>query len=170
MNKANPYPYAMRGGLIIGILYAMSFLFAASGISVLSALTYLISVIAIVLAYRFTRAYREKDCNGIISFGQVFWFILLLFFFAGVVSAVVKLFYLRFINPDFLETTFNQAMTVLEQMKVEIHEESIDLLHQLMQPTEYVMQSLMGDVLTGCFWGLVFAPFIRRNPQDQQNN
>ncbi len=159
--RPNPSSHAMKWGMVIGACFAANFLLSASGIAALSVLTYLLEAVILVLSWRVTRSYRDTECGGVMSFGQVWWYITLLFFFASLIGAIVKWGYMKWINTGYLDDLFSQTMLLLEQMKVELPEAAVEQVEAMMTPTQFAMQSIFSDTLLGALLGLIYAPFLK---------
>lgn len=159
----SPFSHAMRWGMLLGLCFIVNFLMSVSGIAVLSFFTWVLDIFILYLVYRIAKNYRDKECEGQIRYGQVFSYILLLFFFAALIAGVVKYIYLQFIAPDYLNTLYNQTMLLLESLGTNLPENFDVQLQQLLQPIQYTFQSITSDCFLGCFVGVIYGFFIRRN-------
>lgn len=166
-SRPNPMNHAMRWGLLIGACFAVNFLLSVSGIVWLNVLTYLIEILILVLAWRFAKNYRDQECGGVITFGRAWTYIFLLFFFASLIGGIVKFVYLQWINPEYLANILSQSMIMLEQAKIEIPQDSINLIEQLLTPIYYTFQNIMADMFLGAILGLIYAPFLKRKEIEQ---
>jgi ABC-type uncharacterized transport system permease subunit len=82
----------MLSGLIMGVFFSLNFLLSVSHNTFLSLLSYLVFAVILVTTYRFTIRFRDTECGGAISYGRAFSYILLLYFFAALISSVVNTF------------------------------------------------------------------------------
>lgn len=160
--KPNPLAHAMKYGLGLGACFSADFLLSVSNNVWLALLTYPLSVFIWVYTYRSARNLRDKECGGVIRYWPVVSYIAMLFFFGALIAAAVELVYLKYINPDYLENMFSQAMVLLEQLGIDLPEASIEQVHRLMRPSEYIMQFVALKCLGGFWLGILYAFFIRR--------
>lgn len=97
---------SMSNGLILGILFSINFLLSITKITPLVLISYGLMTFILVVTYRTAIRFRDKECLGEINFGKAFSFIILTYFFAALISSVVKYVYFQFIDPDiFTEIT-----------------------------------------------------------------
>ncbi len=161
----NPFPHAMRWGLVLGACLTVNFFMSVSGNAVLSLLTWVLDIGILYLVYRIVCNYRDKECGGQMRYFQVFSYILLLFFFASLVASAVKYVYLQFLAPDYLTSLYNQVMLLLEEMNVNLPAGFSDQFRVLMQPIQYAMQSITTECLLGGFIGIIYGFIVRRTKQ-----
>ena len=117
----------------------------------------------IFLTYRITCKFRDEHNNGELSYGKGWAFIVLLFFFAAIISSVVKYIYFQFINPDYLAELLN--LTLLQLEKLSISEEEIninDSLEAILSPINYSLQYLWINTMLGALLGVIMAAFTKK--------
>ena len=158
----NPMPHAMRNGFSVGLLFSANFLLSTSNNAFVQALTYAAIVMIAVFAWKAACDFRDREAEGIISFYRVFSYIFLLFFFASLISALVKLVYLKYINTDYLSQLLDSTLKFVEQAKITIPEGSEDALKSMLSPISFTMNTVMADMLIGAVIGLCYAPFIKK--------
>ena len=153
---------AMTNGLILGVLFSFNFLFSISKSIPLVLLSY--GLMAFILYFTYTSAnrYRDKECNGIISFGKSFSFILLSFFFAALISSIVKFVYFQFINPEYLSRLLNESMKAVEMLKLPVDGASYEQMESMMKPATFSLQFVWMNVFMGTIIGLIMSPFIKK--------
>ncbi len=145
----------------MGVLFSVNFLCSVSSNVFVRLLTYLIIAAIVVATYRLALWYRDEEQGGYISYGKAFSFIVLSFFFASLVSALVKFVYLQYINTDYLDNLFTQSMAVLEKLNMPTGQTE-ESLRSLLKPSTFVFQYIWANVLIGCFVGMVTAVFAKR--------
>lgn len=155
---------AMLNGLIMGGLFSINFLFSVSKISALVILSYVMITIIVVGIYKMSIRFRDEECEGAISFGKTFSFILLTFFFAAIISSVVKYIYFQYINPAYLESMFEESMKLLEKMKYPMNDASVEQMESILKPATFTLQYIWVNVLAGTFVGLIMSGFIKKPP------
>ncbi len=159
----NPFRHAMKYGLVMGVAIILLFVCMTIPHALTTILTPILIGVIVWLTYRFAVHFRETESNGQITYSQAFSYILILFFFASLVTAVLRYGYLEFINTSYLTDTFNQAMFLYEQMQIDIPTEMVDEMHHIMVPTRFTMQFIMVDCMSGLFLALIVAIFVRKS-------
>ena len=153
---------AMYNGLIMGVIFSINFLFSVSKITSLVLLTNVIAILIIIGIYRLAIRFRDTECNGIITYSKAFSLILLTFFFAAIISSVVKFVYFQFINPDYLDQMFQETMKVLNKMKFPVNDEMINQTKSMLKPVNYTFVYIWTNVFFGLIVGLIMAAFIKK--------
>ncbi|MBQ8100334.1 MAG: DUF4199 domain-containing protein [Paludibacteraceae bacterium] len=166
---SNPFPHAMRWGLLIGACFGLNFLLSTSTSTVTAAISWLIEAFILVATWRIGKNYRDTEAGGSLSFYRAFSYIFILYFFAGLIGALVKLLYTQYVNPGYLDGLMEQTLQVLQQLKIDLPEDSAGQLRQLMTPVQFTMQSFMADTLLGALLGLLYAPFLRKTEKNDHN-
>ncbi|MDP4238883.1 MAG: DUF4199 domain-containing protein [Bacteroidota bacterium] len=153
---------AMYNGLIMGVIFSINFLFSISKITLLVLSTNIIAVLIVVGIYRMTIKFRDTACEGIISYWKAFSYILYTFFFAALISSVVKYVYFQFINPDYLGQMYQDTMKMLTTMKFSITDALEDQTKKMLRPATYTLIYVWSNVLMGIVVGLIMAAFIKK--------
>jgi hypothetical protein len=154
---------AMQNGLIMGVIFSINFLLSASKILPLVVITYAIAVTIVFLIYRYTIRFRDLECNGEISYGRAFSYIILLFFYAALISTAVKYIFFRFINPGFLDTMFQDTMKMMQVMKMSMNNAEIDQTQKMFTPLSFSMLYIWSNVIMGVIVGLIMAVFVKKD-------
>lgn len=163
------YKIAMRNGLFMGMLFSINFLFSASRNVTLMILTYLIMAMIIWGTYRMTSHFRDRESGGFISYWKAVYFILLVFFFSSIISALFKIGYTSFINKEYLPQLFEEGVRQLEKNRalferfnMPMDEEYIDQLERQFRPVSYAFQTIWTNLLAGTLLGLILAGIVKR--------
>ncbi|MCM1035178.1 MAG: DUF4199 domain-containing protein [Paludibacter sp.] len=160
--SSTPLTYTMRYGLVTGACFTANFLLSAANNMQLAMLTYLISLYVWIFTYKNTCTFRDKACKGAIGYWSVVSYIAMLFFFGSLIAGTIMLIYTKYISPDYLNNLFDQSMLLLEEIGIDLPEPQIDQLHNLLRPSNYVLQFIAGKCLGGCLLGMLYAFFIRK--------
>lgn len=167
--QANIFTITMKNGLLLGILFSVNFLLGTSKNLALVLLTYVVLVLIIYLTFRTAKSYREHHLGGYMRFWQGFNFIVMSFFFAGIISAIFKMIYTRYLNPDFLPALFELSMTqmetnraLFESFNITMDEAYIDQVERQFKPTAYALQSIWINVFFGVILGLLLSGFVQK--------
>lgn len=159
--QVNIMKSAMKSGAILGILFSINFLLSIPTNTFTDILSYFVVAAILFVTYRLSVQFRDKECEGYITYGKAFTFILLSFFYASIISAFVKLIYFQFINTDFLPNFFNEYMLTLESIgyPVELVE---DTMRSLFKPASFSLLSISANLFSGVFVGLIMSAFVKK--------
>lgn len=154
---------AMRYGIPMGVIFSINFILTTFKSPIVNLLTYFVMFVCIYLTYRITCKYRDEYNNRELSYGKGWTFITLLYFFAGIISSVVKYIYFQFINPEYLSELFNQTLLILEEFPVNKQELDIsENIESLLSPVNYSLQYLWINTMLGALLGLIMAVFTKK--------
>ena len=171
--QTNVLNAAMKYGLIMGIVFSVNFLLSVSGNAIITLLGYLVVAFICVLTYRFAIAYRDKENGGTISFGHAFFFIILLFLFAAIISSLFKFIYFKYLNVNYLPMLLEQSVSMMQQLQEQFHlsvpDDYYETMDKMMSPTAYTLQYIWVNTFLGVVMGLIIAPFVKKD-KDIFNN
>ncbi len=171
--KPNPiqlkYRYAANYGLILGAYLAVFYIIQiiAPNIKIVNLVNTVSILFTPFLCYYLTKKFRDKALGGFMKFSSSWSFGIWLFFFAGLIMAVVYFIHFQFINPDYISDIFNQSLLMLESM--DYPKDQLDLLAKNGIPTslEMVFSYLFAYVIMGAILFIFISPFVmRKNPDD----
>ena len=152
----------MRNGLILGLVFSVNFLFSISSNLLLGLLSYAVIAIIIYLSHRFTVNYRDVECDGAISYRHSLAYVVLLFLYAALISAIVKYLFFQYLNPGFLPDLMNKSIEVMEQIMPSVPEETYDNMETMMSPINYSLMVTWMNVVMGLFLGLIIAGIVKK--------
>jgi len=152
----------MLNGLIMGGLFSINFLFSISKITFLGILSYVLITIILMGIYKMVIRFRDEDCKGVITFWKSFSFILLTFFFAAIISSVVKYIYFQYINPAYLAEMFEESMKLMEKLNFPMNEDSVTQMESILKPASFTLQYIWINVFMGSLVGLVMSAFVKK--------
>jgi hypothetical protein len=152
----------MFGGLILGILFSLNFLISLIGWGFAGFLSFIITILIVYYTYHSVIKYRDMECEGAITYGNSLTYIILSFFFAALIGAAVKYFYVGFINKEYLETLLQETYKIMDMMKFPVTEEAYDQIEKMMSPVGFAIQSIWANVLLGLLLGLIMSIFTRK--------
>lgn len=162
------YKITMRNGLFMGLLFSVNFLFSSSRNVTLMLLTYVVMAFIIWGTYRMTRQFRDKEQGGYISYWRAVYYVILLFFFSSIISALIKIGYTSYINTEYLPQLFEEGIrqiennrALFESLNIPIGEEYIDQLEQQYRPVPYAFQTIWVNILSGTILGLIVGGIVR---------
>ncbi len=125
------------------------------------------------LGYIFAKKFRERHCDGSITFSRAFLFTTFMYMFASLFVAVVHYIYFRYIDGGFV---FEAYRSILNQFKetagaelttsLNQFEEAIDLLSGL-TPLEMTFQLISQNMFYGMLMAIPTALIVMRKKKNE---
>lgn len=167
--QSDIFKITMRNGLYMGLLFSVNFLFSASRITALMLLTYVVIAFIIWASYKLSIQFRDQHNDGYINYWKVVSFVVLTFFFGGIISGLFKMIYTSYINPEFLPQLFEEGVrqmeqnrSLLESLNLNMDEEYYEELERQFRPAPYSFQTLWVNILSGTVLGLIIAGIVQK--------
>jgi hypothetical protein len=167
--QVNIMKSAMQSGLILGLIFSGNFLLSVSNINALMALTYVVAAFIVYYIYKTAIKFRDTECDGVISYGKSFLFIILLFFYAALISTAIKYVYLRYINTTYLETIFQESMKLIQSMKLPMKAADLEQTENMFKPLNFSLLYIWSNVILGTFVALIMSAFIKKDKNIFEN-
>lgn len=155
---------SMNNGLIMGVLFSLNFILSIQKNYLFVFLSYFVISTIVVGMYRMSIRYRDTECEGVLSYRKAFSLILYTFFFAALISSVVKYVYFQFICPTYLESMMQDSLKVLSGMNFKIDTEAIAQMETTLKPASFSLQYIWVNVFVGSLVAFVMAFFVKKNP------
>lgn len=168
-NRINLQKHAMLFGTYMGVYWIVKFIFLPLGFSnpfflfLFTGLTLAVPF----LGYRYVKMFRDKACNGVISFLQAWLFMVFMYMFAALLTAAAHYIYFRFIDHGFFINKMEEIISTIPTDAPELEKyvsqlnEGMDIVRTL-SPIEMTMQLLSQNFLYCSILSLITAPFITR--------
>lgn len=167
--------HAMRFGTYMGLFWIFKFIFLPTGFSVPSFHLLFLALTAFVpvLGFLYIRRYRDMYCGGTIPFLKAFFFTVLMYLFASLLTAVAHYIYFRFIDNGYL---INAYITQLESMKTSVSDEMKTTIEQFvdtlgvissLSPLEFTFQLLSQNFFCGLLLAFPSALFTMKHKKQQ---
>ena len=157
---------AMRYGTGMGLLWAFKFMLFPLGLRIPF-------LQLLFLGYIFAKKFRERHCDGSITFSRAFLFTTFMYMFASLFVAVVHYIYFRYIDGGFV---FEAYRSILNQFKetagtelttsLNQFEEAIDLLSGL-TPLEMTFQLISQNMFYGMLMAIPTALIVMRKKKNE---
>jgi hypothetical protein len=161
--QPNTMKSAMQNGLIMGVIFSINFLLSTQKNSTLILLTYVIAIIIVTLLHKQVIKFRDEECNGIISYRKAFSYIILVFFYAALISTPIKYIYVRYISPEFLTVLFQDTIKMFEALKIQMSSSEIEQSELIFKPLNFTLLYIWSNIILGTFTGLIMAIFVKKN-------
>ena len=132
----------------------------------------LLAMIALVVTPfyvgRRLKRFRDDGLDGQISFLRGWAYVCLMFFYGGLLFALVQYAYLAYMDHGYLLTTITDLLSAPEQAaaikQLGMTEQVNESLHQLqqMRPIDFALDFLTSIIMAGVMLGLPLAAIVRR--------
>jgi hypothetical protein len=162
--------FAKQDGALLALLWLAALYCYIQGLT--NPLLGLVALVLIVISPFYAasrlRHFRDYGREGSISFGRGYVYMVLTFFYAGLLMAAVLYAYFAFIDKGYLAGKFTEMMNSTEgqqalqaygmadQMKEALREMSE------LRPIDYALNMLTFNIMTGMLLGLPIAAFMQR--------
>ena len=165
----------MRYGTSMGLLWAFKFMLFPLGLKIpFLQLLFLVLTLGVpFLGYIFAKKFRERYCDGTVTFSRAYLFTLFMYMFASLLAAVAHYIYFRYMDGGFVINTYR---AVWEQMKEAIgtepgptllqYDEALNLIAGL-TPLELTFQIMANNIYVGMLLALPTALFVMRKKKNQ---
>ena len=154
---------AMRYGTAMGIYWTLKFVLFPAGMKMPLLLTlFFVATLAVpVLGYMFVRKFRDKECEGAISFSRAFLFTSFMYLFAALFATIIHYIYFRYMDNGLIINTY---YAMLDQLgagstgelaaSIEQFREALNVIAQL-TPVEISLQLISQNI----FYCIIIAIF-----------
>ena len=161
---ADKYRYAATYGLYLGlylaVFYLLGVIFPDFGLA--RTVSSLGHFFGLVVAWMFVKKYRDEICGGYARFSWLWNFSFWLAVFAALIMAAVQFIHFQWLQPDYLNDSFNQTLSLLQSANCP--EEQLDQLAGLSMPSaiEATFICLWCEIIGGAFLAFFYALFLHR--------
>lgn len=153
--------HAMHFGTYMGLFWIIKFTFLPLGfrIPLLQVLFILMTCFVPILGYIYIRRFRNKYCDGELSFIKGLIFSIFMYFFAALLTAVGHYVYFQFIDNGFITSTYIEQM---ENVKSSVSGDLETSIDQLIESIETIaalspLQLTMQLISQNIFYGTLLA-------------
>lgn len=173
-NRGHIHKYAMHFGTYMGIFWILKFILFPLGIEIpfLQLLFLALTIAVPFLGYYYARMFREKICGGSITFFQSWFFTLLMYIFASLLTAVAHYIYFRFLDHRYLYDTYSKIVQEAKALKVTGTEEMLTQFENALgvlgdfTPIELTMQLISQNVFYGSIPAIPTALLVMKKPKN----
>lgn len=156
----------MNFGAILGLSLCFSnALFMIAGMQQSSANQWLGYIITIAVISWGTITFRDKYCDGFISYGKAFTSCLQIAFFSGMILSFFLYIYLEFFDQSIIEQILLKAEEEMVNNKVpdEQAEQAMNITRKITTPAFISVMTLLAHTVMGAIFGLITAAFLKRD-------
>jgi len=162
--------FARQDGALLSVLWIGSFVCYLFGLSspTLGMVAGMLAIMSPFFAANRLRHFRDEAREGFISFARGYAYMVMSFFYAGLLLAVVIFVYFEFIDKGYLMGMFTQMMNSEEGKKaIELYgmrEQMEQGLAELtsMRPIDFALNMLTVNITTGFLLGAPIAALMQR--------
>ena len=128
----------------------------------------MISLMLLVLAPFFTarclRSFRDKAREGIISFARGYAYIILIFFYSGLLFALAQYVYFTYMDHGFLLAKFTEMANAPQTIQLGLKDMMQQSITEMaaMRPIDFSLNMLTIVIMAGFFLGLPIAALMQR--------
>ena len=162
--------FARIDGALVALLWTASFVCYLVGLKnpLFGMVALLLLVATPFWVARRLRRFRDVDLHGVISLLRGWAFYILVFFYAGVLLALVQYVYFAYLDQGYLLSSFQDALSSPEAKQAfaqyglaEALSENMQMLSEL-RPIDFALNVLTMNITVGIILGLPVAALMRR--------
>ena len=167
--------HAMRYGTLMGIFWVFKFMLFPMGMHhpVLLMAFFLLTLIVPVVGFFFARQYRDRECEGTISFSKAFGFTCFMYLFATIFTAMAHYIYFRYLDNGLIISTYQDMLNQMEGMAVGSMKDSIGQFQQaldiisMLSPLEIALQLISQNIFYCSLLAIPTALIVKRNKKKE---
>lgn len=167
--------HAMRYGTLMGIFWTLKFVLFPLGMHtpMLLMAFFLLTLIVPVAGFFFVRQFRDRDCEGTISFSRAFVFTCSMYMFAALFTAVTHYIYFRYLDNGLIIGTYQDMLNQMSAMGIGTMKESIEQFQQALDliaslsPLDITIQLITQNFFYCTMIAVPTALIVMRKPQKQ---
>ena len=160
--------FGLYGAITICLLFLLTwFLLKDSNFEFSEALGYLSMVVALSFVYFGIKNYRDQENEGTISFTKGLIIGILISLITAIAFGIIDVIYITYINPDFTETYYNEAVEEMRQQlsaaEFEVKLKELEQQKALFSNSLFAFALMSGTVLViGFIISLISALLLQR--------
>lgn len=162
--KSEGLKHVMQKGLILGFIFTLNFILSSVlGNVFFSFLSLCLSVGIIYITVLFVKNYRDSFFNGVIKYFQAVYYVMLLYFFAALISSAFKYIYFQYINTEYLSLLLEQTFKIADIYKITISDVDKEAMQIVLTPASFSLQYVWINSFFGIIVGLIVGVFVKKN-------
>lgn len=164
----------MRYGTAMGIFWTLKFILFPFGMKMplLLIFFFILTMAVPFVGYMFAKKFRERECNGYISFSRAFLFTSFMYLFSTLFVTITHYIYFRYIDNGMIIDTYHNmlnqmAATASGELETSINQfrEALNIISQL-TPFEISMQLVSQDIFYCIIIAIPTALLVMRKPKN----
>jgi hypothetical protein len=169
--KSTFWKSSLMHGLMVGLAVVIySVLLYVLDLNLVSALNYVVYVIFIAGFILGTKAYRDNNLNGSISYGKAFGYSMIILLVAALIHTIYSYLMVTVIDPDIIDKMI--ALGEEKMLEQGMTDEQIEMAQSIqtkfMNPAFMMITGFLGQVIFGTIIALITSAFVKKegNPYD----
>ena len=163
---------AMRYGTMMGIFWTLKFVLFPLGMQspLLLMAFFLLTLIVPVVGFFLVRQYRDRECDGVLTFSRAFLFTSFMYLFATLFVTIAHYIYFRYLDNGLIVGTYQEMLTQMNAVatadmktSIEQFQQALDIIASL-SPLEISIQLITQNVFYCTLIALPTALLVRKNP------
>ena len=163
---------AMRYGTMMGIFWTLKFVLFPLGMQspLLLMAFFLLTLIVPVVGFFLVRQYRDRECDGVLTFSRAFLFTSFMYLFATLFVTIAHYIYFRYLDNGLIVGTYQEMLTQMNAVatadmktSIEQFQQALDIIASL-SPLDISIQLITQNVFYCTLIALPTALLVRKNP------
>ena len=163
---------AMRYGTMMGIFWTLKFVLFPLGMQspLLLMAFFLLTLIVPVVGFFLVRQYRDRECEGVLTFSRAFLFTSFMYLFATLFVTIAHYIYFRYLDNGLIVGTYQEMLTQMNAVatadmktSIEQFQQALDIIASL-SPLDISIQLITQNVFYCTLIALPTALLVRKNP------
>jgi hypothetical protein len=160
--------FGLYGALTIVTLFLLTwFLLKNSDFAFSEALGYLTMIVSLSFVFFGIKSYRDNENSGKVTLKQALILGILISLITAVAFGIIDVIYIKYINPDFTETYYNEAIeemrNTLSSEQFELKLKELEAQKEMFSNTFFSFALMSGTVLViGFIISLISALILQR--------
>ena len=163
---------AMRYGTMMGIFWTLKFVLFPLGMQspLLLMAFFLLTLIVPVVGFFLVRQYRDRECEGVLTFSRAFLFTSFMYLFATLFVTIAHYIYFRYLDNGLIVGTYQEMLTQMNTVatadmkaSIEQFQQALDIIAGL-SPLDISIQLITQNVFYCTLIALPTALLVRKNP------
>ena len=165
----------MRYGTIMGIFWTLKFILFPFGMQrpLLLMAFFLLTLIVPVVGFFLARQYRDRECEGILSFSRAFLFTSFMYMFAALFVTIAHYIYFRYMDNGYIVSCYQDMLTQVTTTATGELKESMDQFQQALDiistlsPLEISIQLITQNIFYCTLIALPTALLVKREKKQE---
>ncbi len=167
MEQKSTFSPAMQFGLLTGLaMVVFTLILFLAGVDMHSYWNLFGYILYVGGLYWGMTSIREKQLEGVMSYGKAFGTGFLITLFASVLLGIFAFFYLKYINPSVLANKLTEVQNKILTANPDISDadlqKALDMVKMFSTPIVSSISGFIGYVISGTIFSLIIAIFAKR--------
>ncbi len=165
--------FARIDGALLFLLWIGSFALYIKGMEnpILGTLSLILLFVSPFYAAKRLKKFRDQARDGVITFARGYAYIILAFFYSGLLFALAQYAYFTYLDHGFLLAKFTEIANTPESIQMGLRDMMTQGLNEMraMRPIDFSLNVLTLIIMAGFFLGLPIAALMQRKNVEKVN-